>query len=622
MTHLRPLAAALILLAGCSPSETQGPNATAPTDVQASAPAPAATAVDRDMTESDRLNAWFERRFEEDALERPEYLAQLGRTERQDEWNDESRAAYLDRVDRARQDLAFLTEEVDVDALDEEARLSHRLFVRNAQNRVDGLRWNDHDYLFTQMRGAHAGVPTFLLNNHRIASEADARNYVTRLTRIPEKLDALRERSADAFDEGIAPPRFVYAHTIRGIDNILSGAPFEDGAELNLILEDFRAKVDELGLPDETREALFADAIDAMDERVGPAYRRLREELVRQQADATTDDGAWKLPNGDDYYAHRLRLMTTTDLSADEIHEIGLSEVDRIHAEMRAIMEAVRFDGTLQEFFEFMRTDEQFYYPTTDEGKQRYLDEATSIIDTIEAVLPDYFMRLPEAELEVRAVEPFREQAAGKAFYSRPAADGSRPGYYYANLYDMAQMPIYQMEALAYHEGSPGHHMQIALAQELDGVPSFRKFGRYTAYTEGWGLYSEFLPKEMGFYQDPYSDFGRLAMELWRAGRLVVDTGLHSKRWTREEAIDYLAENTPNPQGDIVKAIERYIVMPGQATAYTIGMLKIIELREAAKTELGEDFDIREYHDVVLSSGPVPLDVLEERVAAWVASKG
>jgi len=221
----------------------------------------------------------------------------------------------------------------------------------------------------------------------------------------------------------------------------------------------------------------------------------------------------------------------------------------------------------------------------------------------------------------VRAVEAFREKSAGKAFYSPPAPDGSRPGIYYANLYSMANMPTYQMEALAYHEGIPGHHMQLAISQELEGLPKFRKFGRYTAYTEGWGLYSEFLPKEMGFYEDPYSDFGRLAMELWRAARLVVDTGLHDKRWTRQEAIDYLMTNTPNPEGDAINAIQRYIVMPGQATAYKIGMLKIQDLREAAKIALGEDFNIREFHDVVLKDGPVPLAILEENVKAWVASK-
>lgn len=617
--YLAPLAA-LLLVAACSdavPSaERPAPASATPTSADTTAPATAA------QTESERLNAWFDQRFEEEALARPEYLAQLGRSERQDEWNDESREAWLNRIDRAQSDLDYLRDEIDVDALDPETALSYRLYVKSAEDRLAAMPWRDHTYLFTQMRGAHASIPTFLLNQHKIDNEVGARNYVARLNAIPGKLDTLRERSAAAFDQGVYPPKFVYTHTLRNIGNVLSGAPFEDGGDLNLMLAHFKTKVDALNLPDETRETLFTEAIMAMTDNVGPAYERLRAELLRQQADAGTDDGAWKLPDGAAYYAHKLREMTTTDLSADEIHNIGLREVDRIHAEMRDIMQAVNFDGDLQAFFEFMRTDPQFYYPNTDEGRERYLQEATAIIDRMEDRLEDVIMTLPEAALEVRAVEAFRERSAGKAFYSRPAADGSRPGYYYANLYDMNQMPIYQMEALAYHEGSPGHHMQIALAQELDGIPDFRKFGRYTAYTEGWGLYSEFLPKEMGFYEDPYSDFGRLAMELWRAARLVVDTGLHSKRWSREDAIAYLLENTPNPEGDLIKAIERYIVMPGQATAYLIGKIKIVELRERAKVEMGDVFDIREFHDVILASGPVPLDIMEERVDTYIATAG
>ena len=567
------------------------------------------------------FNAWLDRRFDEEAAESPEFLAQLGQKVRYDEWDDETKGAYLERMDRARADLDYL-ETVDVDALDTDAQLSHRLYARQAQDSLDGMRFYGYSYPFNQMFGVHSGVPTFLLNNHKIDSEADARAYIERLKTVGDKLDPVIERSRESFDKGIAPPKFVYAHVIRDVDNVLSGAPFDDGEELNLLLEDFRKKVDALGLSDDKREALFSDAIDAVDQHVGPTYRKLRAELVAQQAEASTDDGVWKLPDGDDFYAYRLRMMTTTDYTPDEIHDIGLREVARIHGEMRDIMKAVNFDGDLQDFFEFMRTDEQFYYPNTEDGKARYLAEATSIIDTINEKLPDYFNRMPKAELEVRAVEPFREKSAGKAFYSRPAADGSRPGYYYANLYDTTQMPIYQMEALAYHEGNPGHHMQIAIAQELEGIPQFRKFGGYTPYIEGWGLYSEYLPKEMGFYQDPYSDFGRLAMELWRAGRLVVDTGLHHKQWSREKAIDYLKENTPNPEGDIVKAIERYIVLPGQATAYMIGKIKILELRERAKEEMGEDFDIGAFHDVVLGSGAVPLDVLEERVEAYIATAG
>ena len=340
--------------------------------------------------------------------------------------------------------------------------------------------------------------------------------------------------------------------------------------------------------------------------------------MQSQKSQTTNDDGVWKLPAGNRYYANRLKTMTTTELSAKEIHQIGLDEVNRIHGEMRAIMLKVGFEGELQDFFKYLKDEPRFTYPDTDLGRENYLKEATRIIEKISERLDEVFIKLPKADLEVRRVEAFREKTAGKAFYSRGTPDGSRPGYYYANLNDINDMPKYQMEALAYHEGNPGHHMQLSISQELSGVPEFRKHNNVTAYTEGWGLYSEYFPKEMGFYDDPYSDFGRLAMELWRAARLVVDTGIHDKKWTRQEAIDYLLANTPNPKNDCEKAIERYIVMPGQATAYKIGMMKILELRENAKVRLKEKFDIRMFHDTVINSGPVPLNILEERVDNWI----
>src|SRR5690554_1200903 len=287
---------------------------------------------------------------------------------------------------------------------------------------------------------------------------------------------------------------------------------------------------------------------------------------------------------------------------------------------MRGIMAQVNFEGTLQDFFEYMRNNDEFVYPDTAEGREQYIADATILIDVMRGRLDELFITKPKADLIVKAVEPFREKSAGKAFYQPPSMDGSRPGVYYANLYDMASMPSYQMEALAYHEGIPGHHMQLAIQQELEGIPSFRKFGRYTAYTEGWRLYTELLPKEIGFYQDPYSDFGRLAMELWRAVRLVVDTGIHAKQWTREESIDFYVQNTPNAEADARKMVERHIVMPSQATAYKIGMLKILELREKAKQELGDQFDIRQFHDVVLANGPVPLNILEQFVDEYIQS--
>ena len=285
-------------------------------------------------------------------------------------------------------------------------------------------------------------------------------------------------------------------------------------------------------------------------------------------------------------------------------------------------MKTVKFKGDLQKMFKFMREDPRFYLPDTEEGKAEYLKRATQIIYTMRSRLDELFLTKPKAYVVVKAVEKFREKSAGKAFYQQPAPDGSRPGMFYVNLSDMKTTPTYELEGLAYHEGIPGHHMQIAIAQELNGVPKFRRLGsRYTAFTEGWGLYTELLPKEMGLYQDPYSDFGRLALELWRAARLVVDTGLHHKRWTRQQAIDYLIKNTPNAQADCVEAINRYIVSPSQATAYKIGMLKILELRAKAKKELGAKFDLRQFHDVVLTNGPVPLDILEELVDRWIKSK-
>jgi uncharacterized protein (DUF885 family) len=289
---------------------------------------------------------------------------------------------------------------------------------------------------------------------------------------------------------------------------------------------------------------------------------------------------------------------------------------------MRKIMEKVGFKGDLQAFFKFMREDPQFYLPQTEEGQQKYLAMATQIVDDMKKRLDELFITKPKADIVVKAVEKFRESSAGKAFYNQPAPDGSRPGMFYVNLANMKDNPTYELESLAHHEGIPGHHMQIAIAQELKGIPKFRKFGgRYTAYSEGWGLYSELTPKEIGMYQDPYSDFGRLSLELWRAGRLVVDTGIHAKRWTRQQAIDYLKQNTPNAETDCIDSINRYIVMPSQATAYKIGMLKILELREKAKKELGAKFDLRQFHEVVLTNGPVPLDILEELVNAWVKSK-
>ena len=404
---------------------------------------------------------------------------------------------------------------------------------------------------------------------------------------------------------------------------MIQGQPFDSGAGNSPLLDDFTKKVDELKVVDSaTRDRLLSGATKALNESVKPAYEKLIVFLEGQSKRANDDAGVWKFPDGANFYTSALRLTTTTNLSADQIHDIGLKEVARIHGEMTKIKDKVGFKGDLQAFFRFMREDRQFYLPDTDEGRAKYLARAVEIIDEMKKRLDELFATKPKADIVVKAVEKFREQSAGKAFYQQPAPDGSRPGMFYVNLREMRSNPTYQLEALAHHEGIPGHHMQIAIAQELSGLPKFRKFSRpFTAYIEGWGLYSELAPKVIGMYRDPYSHFGRLALELWRAGRLVVDTGIHDKKWTRQQAIDYLKENTPNSEADCVDSINRYIVMPGQATAYKIGMIKILELRDKAKKQLGSKFNIRQFHDVVLTNGTSPLDVLEELGDRWIKSK-
>ena len=524
-------------------------------------------------------------------------------------WGDMSDASDIASQQRLQATARTMRALFDPATLSPQDSLSYRLFDRMAERSARTFAFRELEYIFDQMNGAQSQLPAFLINIHSIANAEQAEAFVSRLGAFGTALDQLIAESRERADNGVMPPKWVYPYVIDDIDNLLSSGTS------NAVLDDFREKVAKLDIPAAQKADLERRAVAAWTGSAAPAYRRLRAEMARQQALAGTDDGVWRFPQGEGYYNALLANYTTTDLTADQIHDLGLKETARIHDEMRGIMKQVGFTGTLQEFFEFTRTDPRFYA----KSREEYLSKVDSVVKAMEAKLPEYFATLPKDPLTVKPVEAFREKSAGKAFYSSPAPDGSRPGTYYVNLYELKSMSLNELEALAYHEGVPGHHLQRSIQTNLGDIPPFRRFGGVTAYTEGWGLYSEELGKDMGFYTDPYSDFGRLQMELWRAGRLVVDTGIHRKRWSREQAIAWLKENTPNPEGDIRKAIERYIVYPGQATAYMIGKLKIMELRDKARAELGERFDIRGFHDAVLLPGPVPLDVLEENVDAWVA---
>lgn len=504
--------------------------------------------------------------------------------------------------------------------LSPENRLSYRLFEKRAARTNAAFKYNDYGYVFDQMNGAQSQIPAFLINIHRIDTKSDARAYINRLYGIGPGLNQAIASSKARAAKGIMPPKWVYPYVISDARNVITGAPFGEGPDAPLYA-DFKAKVAKLGISAVEKDLLIEQAAQALNDAVKPAYEALIAEMTAQEKVAGTDDGVWRFPDGAGYYAERLSNYTTTNMTPDQIHELGLAQVARIHREMGVVQKKMGVKGDLQAFFKYMRETPKFYAPETDEGRALYLAETQKAQDAITPLLPKWFGTLPKAPLVVKRVEEFREKSAGKAFYQRPAPDGSRPGTYYANLYKMADMPLTEVEALFYHEGVPGHHLQLAIQTELKDVPAFRKFGGVTAYSEGWGLYSEKLAKDMGLYTDPARDFGRLQLELHRAIRLVVDSGLHHKRWTREQAIKYVEDNSADAPGGIVKAIERYIIYPGQATAYMVGRLKISELRDKAQKALGSKFDVRGFHDTVLKSGPVPLDVLEEQVDAWIALK-
>ncbi len=570
---------------------------------------------------SEKANQFFDDTFDEQVDRSPQFQTRLGIKKDYGKWDDPSEAFVTKEYEIAKANLKRLNDSIILENLDEPTQLSYQLFRKSLEKKISSYQYRYHNYPINQMFGFHADVPAFLINFHRIDNEEDAKAYIERINGVDELFNIQIENLKTRESKGIVLPKFLFWRVIEASENVIAGQPFDDSADASAIWEDFQKKIEGLSLEEDRKSELISSCKDALLETLQPAYKSLIDFLTQQEKIATNDAGAWKFPEGETFYGYALNNTTTTDYTAEEIHEIGLSEVARIHKEMEGIMKKVNFEGGLKDFFQFMATDKQFYFDETEEAKQIYLDSATFLIENMEKQLDALFITKPKSNMIVKRVEAFREKSGGKAFYNSPAPDGSRPGIYYVNLYKMADMPTYEMEALAYHEGIPGHHMQRAIAQELQNVPKFRKFASYTAYTEGWALYCEAIPKEIGLYQNPYADFGRLAMELWRACRLVVDTGIHHKKWNREQGIAYYSENTPASEDQCIKMVERHIVMPSQATAYKIGMIKIMELRQKAKDSLGEKFDVREFHDIVLTSGAVPLDILENQIDIWIASK-
>ena len=569
--------------------------------------------------ESQNINEILDDFFMELLKVSPESMTYLGIKDRYGEWDDISDDAKDRELEILKSQLKKALK-IDLRTASDSEKLSVKMFIDQLERRIEADKWRYHNYPVNQMRGKHSQIPSFLINQHSIDNESDARAYIDRVKAVPIVIDELINQLEIRAKKEIIIPNFVFPLVIESIDNILSGHPFSKG-ENSPLYEDFSKKISQINLSVNGSDELLYENQKALKDHFEPSYKKLKNYLLELKNHADDRDGVWKLPEGESFYNFLLKGTTTTNLDSNQIHQIGLDEVARIQREMGTIMTQVEFDGTLQEFFSYLQNDESFYYDNTEAGKKAYIKKATEYIDHMGENLDKLFYVAPKAKMIVKAVEPFREASAGQAFYQRPAPDGSRPGVYFANLYNMKNMSKFNMQALAYHEGIPGHHMQISIAQELQDIPKFRLYGGFTVFNEGWALYSEAIPAELGFYTDPFSNFGRLAGELYRACRLVVDTGIHVKKWSREKAIDYMNANVPHSKNYNVRQIERYVVMPSQATAYKIGMIKIQELRKLAESKLDDKFDIRAFHDVVLKHGSVTMPILEENVKKWISNQ-
>lgn len=585
--------------------------------MQASAPVP--VQANQTAAQDAALLAFLDRAWEEQLDLSPESLTQLGYKTHYDRLDDYTDAAALRAQALAERQLTAMRARFQPEQLGESARVSYDLFAYEVERGRRSLPFRKLRFPVSTNGSPAGDIPVLLINNHKVDTLADAQAYIARLRdteRVMREVSATMREQAAA---GIIPNAVNFAPARADARAVITGAPFDQGPD-STVMADFRKKVTALDVPADAKARLIEQASVALTGPFRRGYGMLFDTLDAIEPQATGNFGAWHLPNGAAYYADRLRNSTTTDLTADQIHTLGLKQVAAIRQEMEAIKREVGFQGTLEQFFDKIRTDPQFKYPNTAAGREQYLSDARAVIASVMAAAPRYFRVLPKAPLEVRAVEKWREGTASTAFYNAPSADGSRPGIYYVNLVDMNQTQKVQVAGIAAHEGAPGHHFQIARQQELTGIPKFRKFGGYGAYAEGWGLYSERLANEMGVYKDPYSRFGMLSLQVWRAIRLVLDTGIHAKRWTRDQSIAYFKANSSVSDTDIAREVDRYFNWPGQATSYMVGQLKIAELRARAERELGPQFDIRDFHEAVLGQGALPLEVLDAQVGRYIAA--
>ena len=569
------------------------------------------------------INLFFARSFLKVALESPEMLSsihvleQFGIKGHNAELDDESREAGDWLFAHMKKSRAILLSYEDKD-LNEGDIMSKRIALSMMDSLVEAEKFRFHNYPVNQLFGVQNGFPSFMESTHQVDTVRDARDYVSRLSQVGRKFDQVLDGLRHREELGILPPQFVVTKVLEEMRNFVA-TPAGEGILMVALID----KMKKADLPAADQQAIANEAKEQIEGTVYPAYERLIAYFAGLDDKVSENNGVWALPDGDELYRLAMRLFTTTDYTPEYLHDFGLSEVDRIQAEILDILAAEGWDVSqgFHAAISEIADNPKFYYSDTGEGRDQILADYQAIIDEVSQGLEPYFDVMPESAVEVQRIPEFKEKTAPGAYYQRPAMDGSRPGVFYANLYDIKATPRYSMRTLAYHEAIPGHHFQLAIQQQQDDLPFFRRMIPAVAYTEGWALYAERLAWELGFQQDPYDNIGRLQAELFRGVRLVVDTGIHYKRWSREQAIDYMITNTGMAESDVVAEIERYFVMPGQALAYKVGMTKILELRDRARTELGDQFDIREFHNVVLTNGSVPLGILEDLVKQYIAGK-
>ncbi|RBP53569.1 DUF885 domain-containing protein [Arenicella xantha] len=572
-----------------------------------------ATSVSDNAKLEQMLEAVYQRRVGDD----PVLGSRVGAQAAENPWFDLSLASWDREFSETQQDLAALRDGIDVDSLDAAGRINYLAFEADLLLRLERYRWRFHLNPINQIVGPHLTIAGTLLNSHPIDSRASAEFYIQRLQAANVPMQQLVEHLQARRAQGIVIPAAVVERLIDGAKSIIAGDHTD-----NVILADFNKKLADVKLSDKDRVALQEAATAAYQSGFVPGYELLIEDL-QVELTAANQQGAWSLPEGAEFYEFLIDQYTTADFSAEEIHALGLAEVARIQSEMDEIRKRVEFDGDLGEFFTHLKTDSAFYLPNTDAGRAAYLQMAQDLVNKAKTKLGDVLPYALPHPLQVRRIEAFREESAPVGFYESGSPDNDYVGTIYLGMHDMSSLGTYDLPALLFHEGLPGHHLQSSVMLSRD-IPQIRKYYVWwsnTAFTEGWALYAESLADELGLYEDDYAQFGRLAGELWRACRLVVDSGLHLKQWSRDEAIGYLNENTASSEENNARAVDRYLAVPGQATAFKIGMQVIRDLRTEAEQQLGSDFDVTEFHALVLENGPLPLSLLGSKVEAWVLAK-